>query len=279
VRNFQQKIEYKTKAGYRNKKEKRMKVIYVIIALIVIGAVAFGAYFWVTESRPEKRASVAESAQVVNTEALEKWRDEAESRFADFKSRIRTLEVLVGRLQKETDSLKNSLGTKPTKSSEKPSDVLPAQQESNTPGALREEVKNVTREKERQDRMFEENQRRYIQFPQRRLERITQRFGWDDQKKRAVSAIVTEQQQEVKKLLEAARDEGATGQEARETLVEKIHQVNASTIDKLRAILTPEEAQEVERAFGPSRIIREPGGEPPPSGENTPMPPEPEPGK
>ena len=257
-----------------------MKMIYVIIALIVIAPVVFGAYFWVRESRPEKPTSVAEPAQVVNTEALENLRAWAESRFTHFKSRIEDLELLVGRLQKETDSLKNSLGTKPTKSSEKPSDVLPAQQESNTPGAPREEVKNVTREKERQDRMFEENQRRYILFPQRRLERITQRFGWDDQKKRAVSAIVTEQQQEVKKLLEAARDEGATGQEARETLTEKISQVNASIIDKLRAILTPEEAQEVERAFGPSRpIIREPGGEPPPSGENTPMPPEPEPGK
>jgi chromosome segregation ATPase len=277
VRNFQQEIEYKTRAGYRNKKEKRMKMVYLIIALVVIAAVAFGAYVWTAGSSPEKRTSGAEPAQVVNTKALEKWRDEAESRFADFESRIRTLEVLVGRLQKETDSLKSSLGTKPAKSSEKPSDVSPAQQGSNTPGAPREEVKNVIpeREKERRDRMFDENHRRYVQFPQRRLERITQRFGWDDQKKRAVSAIVTEQQQEVTKLLEAARDEGATGQEAREALTEKIYQVNASTMDKLRAILTPEEAQEVERAFGPPRRIREPGGEPPP----TPMEPEPGPGE
>jgi hypothetical protein len=253
-----------------------MKVVYAVVALVVIVAAVFGAYLGATRSQSEKRSSQAEPVQVVSTRDVEDLRGWAESKFKGLERRVVDLEILAGRLQKETDSLKSSLESKAVK----PSDASPPQQE----GAIaregiREEVKSVMdeREKQRRERMFEENQRRYIEFTQRRLDRITQNFGWDEQKKQTVAAIIAEQQQEVRKLLEAARDEGAITPEAREALAEKVRQVNAATMEKLRAVLTPEEAQEVERAFGASRGFRGPMGVPPPSGENTP--PEPEPGQ
>lgn len=254
-----------------------MKVVYIVITLVVIAAVASGAYiWWATISQPERRAPGTQPAQVVSVEALEKLKGQTESQFRDLKSRIEGLEILIGRLEKETAALRGSLGGAAVKS---PEVAPPAQQENPTRDPLREDVRRAVDEpmKERQERMYEENQRRFIEITQRRLERSVERFGWDEQKKQSVMAIVAEHEQDVRKLLEAARDEGATGAEARDALIEKIRQVSSGTMDKLRVILTPEEAQEVERVINPSRRFRGPGPELPPSGEGTP-PVQPEPG-
>ena len=198
-----------------------MKAAYLVIAVVVVVAAASGAYIWATRSQPQWRASGARPGGAVGAEALKNLEDQTESRFTGLERRIKDMEIIIGRLERNVAALSKSLESAPAAES---SEAAPTGQENVAPDPLREEVRRAVEEqaKERRERMFEESHRRFVEFAKRRIERIIQRRDWDEQKKQSIMAIVAEHQQEVERLLAAARAETPPESGEREALTERV---------------------------------------------------------
>jgi hypothetical protein len=254
-----------------------MRVASLIIAVIGIASIALGVYICVTGSRPAKPAPSAESGpQAVTAEDLETLKARADSRFKKLEVRVEELETIAVRLQKEIASLKGSLQAK----SARPQETQPTQptpQSDSSASPLREEVERGTdeRDRERRERMSGGFVQQFVEYTQRRIERIADTRSWDAEKRQSVMAILAEHQGEIEKVIEAWRQEDQDSPEARDAMIEKIRSISSGTVEKLRSILAPEELQEVQRILEPSRRTREPWPAEPPSGKSTPAQPEP----
>jgi chromosome segregation ATPase len=254
-----------------------MKVVSIVLVVVGVASILLGAYITVTGGRPGKPSSSVEPAQTVTPQALEDLKALTE-RFNKFEGKVRDLETIIGKLYTEVSALKNSLETKPAKPPEQ--QPTPPQGEGSSTNTPREQVGTTKEERDKQksERMFDEMLHRFTDFTQRRIERLADRRGWNEQKRQSVSAIMGEHQEEVKKLIEATRQAGTVEPGMRDTISEKIRNISLGTMEKLRAVLTPDEMQEVQRVLEPPRRVREPVPETPGPGPGETTPPEPGPG-
>lgn len=111
---------------------------------------------------------------------------------------------------------------------------------------------------EQRQQQFQEMQERVANQRMRQVERIAEKFDWDEQKKQQVLEILAQGRQQAQQLRERTRDRELTPEE-REAMAAAMREANERTQEALQAILTEEEYKGIQKMLRPRRDRRSGG--------------------
>ena len=231
-----------------------MRGLIVFLVVVALAGAAFGAYAVFVQALPETVSSEGISQPYATGQDIENCRAEFEHRLD---TRIEELEGIIGQQAKKIAELNNEVAAlknaAPVRLAGDGSGGL-APVEGSDREALKEQLGELMEERRRDERQrqFGRMQEEYENFRTRQLDKTAEEQNWDAQKKQQVTDILTQERTQTQQLWEGARSQEMT-QEERRLMGEKMRQIREETQAALKALLSEEEYNNLQRALNPRR--------------------------
>jgi DNA repair exonuclease SbcCD ATPase subunit len=249
-----------------------MRILIVVLAVVALGGAAFGSYALFTQPLPEiDSAQEAEAAGAGASAGNDLYRqlqgdmgimrEKYERSISNLEERLETQETEIARLNKQVAQL--AAGTPAA-------GVAPSGEAGAVPasavridGVDRESLKQLLGELS-EERRRDDNQKRFERMQtetadrkSRQVDKVAEKFKWDEAKKQQVLDVLAQERTKTQELWQQLREQGLS-QESRQELGKQMRQINEETQEALKALLSEEEYKDIQKSLR-SRRERSPG--------------------
>lgn len=241
-----------------------MRVLIVFLVIVALAGAAFGSYaVFIQPTSASANASNEPGLRPVTETEMLAMRGDMEIMKEKYEARLEELEDLVGQQAVRIQELKKEVAA--VRQGAPAASGPAAERTVNVEGIDREALKDLLSELNNERRgderaqQFDRVREQQQEFRSRQLDRATEQLGWDEAKKQQVTDLLAQERAKIADLYEQMRKRNLS-QEERQAITEQIRAANEQTQETLKAMMTEEEYNALQKALQPRRDRRPAGG-------------------